>query len=621
MTTQTLERRGDAARSSDSPGSAAGGRAAGAGADASTAPMTGSALLCEALKAHGVRTIFGYPGGAALPLYRELANHDEGLRHVLVRHEENAALAADGYARATGFPGVCLATSGPGATNLLTGIATAMMDSVPLLALTGQVATTVIGTQAFQEVDIVGMARPVVKAAFQASRPEDVPGLVAEAFRVMRAGRPGPVLLDLPKDVLMGTATVDRLPLAEAPTPVTSPDLGASLDRVGGLLDRAARPVLAIGRGVLLAGAMDAVAALAERTDTPVVSTLLGIGGMPESHPLMFGMAGMHGTVAANMALHHADLVIGVGMRFDDRWVGRAADFAPDATLVHVDVDPSAFGRVARCDVPVLGDAGLVLDGLLARVALNDRTAWLASLRRWDAEHGGCIAPGSLERDPDAMPESPEVLRALQEQTGGAATLVADVGQHQMFVALHAGFDRPGSFFTSGGLGTMGYAVPAAMGIAAARPDEEIWAVVGDGGFQMSAPELTTLAVNRLAVKMLILNNGCLGMVRQWQELFYDNVYSHSILPHPDFARLAGAHGVPGRTVTRREDLEAAIRWARSTPGPVLLEVRVKAEETVLPMVPAGAATGEMICAEGRVLRQAPDVGSRAPDVPAPPVR
>jgi acetolactate synthase-1/2/3 large subunit len=602
MTTQTLERRSDATENGDGTDASAGGRAAGTG-DAPAAPMTGSALLCEALKAHGVRTIFGYPGGAALPLYRELANHDDGLRHVLVRHEENAALAADGYARATGFPGVCLATSGPGATNLLTGIATAMMDSVPLLALTGQVATTAIGTQAFQEVDIVGMARPVVKAAFQASRPEDVPGLVAEAFRVMRAGRPGPVLLDLPKDVLMGTATVDGLPLAEAPTPVTSPDLGASLDRVGGLLDRAARPVLAIGRGVLLAGAMDAVAALAERTDTPVVSTLLGIGGMPESHPLMFGMAGMHGTVAANMALHHADLVIGVGMRFDDRWVGRAADFAPDATLVHADVDPSAFGRVARCDVPVLGDAGLVLDGLLARVALNDRTAWLASLRRWDAEHGGCIAPGPLERVSDAVLESPEVLRALQEQTGGAATLVADVGQHQMFVALHAGFDRPGSFFTSGGLGTMGYALPAAMGIAVARPDEEIWAVVGDGGFQMSAPELTTLAVNQLPVKMLILNNGCLGMVRQWQKLFYDNVYSHSILPHPDFARVAEAHGVPGRTVTRREDLAEAIRWARSTPGPVLLEVRVQAEETVLPMVPAGAATGEMICVEGRVLR------------------
>lgn len=603
MTTQTLERRNGASPDDDSAGSSASGRAP----KTAALPMTGSALLCEALKAHGVRVVFGYPGGAALPLYRELANHDDGtpepgLRHVLVRHEENAALAADGYARATGFPGVCLATSGPGATNLLTGIATAMMDSVPLLALTGQVATGVIGTQAFQEVDIVGMARPVVKAAFQARTPEEVPGLVAEAFRVMQEGRPGPVLLDLPKDVLMGTATVAELPLAEAPTRVASALLAETLDEVAALLDTAERPVLAIGRGVLLAGAMDTVTALAERADTPVVSTLLGIGGMPESHPLMFGMAGMHGTVAANMALHHADLVIGVGMRFDDRWVGRAADFAPEATIVHVDVDPAAFGRVVRCDVPVLGDAALVLDGLLARARVKDHTDWLARLRHWDAEHAGCIAPAS-DPEPGSVLESAEVLRALQEATGGQATLVADVGQHQMFVALHAGFERPGSFFTSGGLGTMGYAVPAAMGVTVARPGEEVWAVVGDGGFQMSAPELTTLAVNQFPVKMLILNNGCLGMVRQWQELFYDNVYSHSILPHPNFPRLAEAHGVPGRTVTRREDLAEALAWARSTPGPVLLEVRVKAEETVLPMVPAGAATGELICVEGRVLR------------------
>jgi acetolactate synthase I/II/III large subunit len=581
MTTQTLDRPAAA-------GSSLGGGAA--------LPKTGSALLCEALQAHGVQTIFGYPGGAALPLYRELANHP-GLRHVLVRHEENAALAADGFARATGFPGVCLATSGPGATNLLTGIATAMMDSVPLLALTGQVATTAIGTQAFQEVDIVGMARPVVKAALQARSPEDVPGLVAEAFRIMREGRPGPVLLDLPKDVLMGAATVEQAPLADEPLPLVSAALPDALDRVAALLDRAERPVLALGRGVLLAGGMEAAQALAERVDAPVVSTLLGIGAMPESHPLMFGMAGMHGTVAANMALHHADLLIGFGMRFDDRWVGRAADFAPDATLVHVDVDPAAFGRVSRCDVPVLGDARLVLEGLLERVAPNSHADWLASLHVWEDDHADCLAPASTDEL-----ESPEVLRALKEATGGAATLVADVGQHQMFVALHTGFERPGSFFTSGGLGTMGYALPAAMGVSVARPDEEVWAVIGDGGFQMSAPELTTLAVNQIPVKMLILNNGCLGMVRQWQELFYDNVYSHSLLPHPDFARLAEAHGVPGRTVTRRQDLAEALAWARSTPGPVLLEVRVKMEETVLPMVPAGAATGEMICAEGRVL-------------------
>jgi acetolactate synthase I/II/III large subunit len=599
MTPQTLE------RDTTTPGSRLGGAVAEGSppatppAASAATPRTGSALLCEALQAHGVRTVFGYPGGAALPLYRELANHQDRLHHLLVRHEENAALAADGYARATGFPGVCMATSGPGATNLLTGIATAMMDSVPLLALTGQVATGVIGTQAFQEVDIVGMVRPVVKAALQAKRPEDVPGLVAEAFRIMREGRPGPVLLDLPKDVLMGSATVERRPLAEAPRPVTSPTLEADLDHVAALLEAAERPVLAVGRGVLLAAGEAQILELAERLNAPVVSTLLGIGAMPESHPLMFGMAGMHGTVSANMALHHADLILGLGMRFDDRWVGRAADFAPDATIVHVDVDPAAFGRVVRCDLPVLGDAGLVLHGLLARVTAGEHGAWLGSIRRWGADHADCLAPCYGEEL-----ESPEVLLALREATGGAATLVADVGQHQMFVALHSGFDRSGSFFTSGGLGTMGYAVPAAMGISVARPGEEVWAVVGDGGFQMSAPELTTLAVNQLPVKMLVLNNGCLGMVRQWQELFYDNVYSQSILPHPDFAKLAEAHGVPGRTVTRREDLTEAFAWARSTPGPVLLEVRVKMEETVLPMVPAGAATGEMICAEGRVLGQ-----------------
>jgi acetolactate synthase-1/2/3 large subunit len=288
-------------------------------------------------------------------------------------------------------------------------------------------------------------------------------------------------------------------------------------------------------------------------------------------------------------------------MRFDDRWVGRAADFAPDATLVHVDVDPTAFGRVARCDVPVLGDARLVLEGLLTRVSPRSHDEWLAALRVWENDHADCHAPAG-GYDQDSPLESPEVLRALKGMTGGSATIVADVGQHQMFAALHTGFDRPGSFFTSGGLGTMGYAVPAAMGVATARPGEEVWAVVGDGGFQMSAPELTTLAVGQIPVKMLILNNACLGMVRQWQELFYDGVYSQSLLPHPDFARLAEAHGVPGRTVTRREDLLEALQWARSTPGPVLLEVKVKMEETVLPMVPAGAATGELICAGGRVL-------------------
>ena len=370
-----------------------------------------------------------------------------------------------------------------------------------------------------------------------------------------------------------------------------------ALDRVAALLEAAERPVLLAGRGVLLSGAVDSLRRLAERADLPTITTLLGLGAMPESHPLAFGMAGMHGTVAANLALHHADLVIGLGARFDDRVVGRARDFAPRATVVHVDVDPTAFGRVARCDVPVLGDVRTVLEGLLARLRPRVRGSWLGTLRSWAAEHAGCLESGRGEGI-----ESPDVLRALKEETGGQASLVADVGQHQMFAALHFGVDRPNSFFTSGGLGTMGYAVPTATGVKLARHAEEVWAVVGDGGFQMSAPELSTLVANEVEVKIVVLNNACLGMVRQWQELFYDGVYSHSLLPQPDFARLAEAHGCPARRVERRAELREAIRWARSVRGPTLLDVRVPVEETVLPMVPAGAANGELLCAEGRVL-------------------
>lgn len=563
-------------------------------------PRTGSALLCEALRAHGVEVMFGYPGGAALPLYLELSRHP-WLRHVLVRHEENAALAADGYARATNRPGVCLATSGPGATNLLTGIANAYMDSVPVLAITGQVATAAIGTQAFQEVDIVAMARPVTKAALQARRPEEVPELVAQAFRIMLEGRPGPVLLDLPKDVQLARGQAEPLPdTPPGRTAPRQPDLEAALDRLAELIDRAERPVLLAGHGVALAGAGQSLRRVAERAGVPTATTLLGLGEMPESHPLALGMAGMHGTIAANLALHHADLVVGVGARFDDRVVGRAADFAPRATIVHVDVDPAAFGRVARCDLPVLGDARVVLEGLLRRVQPRRRDAWLSEIRAWAAAHADCLRPGA-----GGELDSPLVIRALRAVTGGQATLVADVGQHQMFAALYAGFDRPGSFFTSGGLGAMGYAIPAAMGVKVARPEEEVWAIVGDGGFQMSAPELSTLAASGIELKIALLNNGCLGMVRQWQELFYEGVYSHSILPQPDFVRLAEAHGCAARTVTRREELEPALAWARTTPGTVLLDIRVPFEEKVLPMVPAGAANSELLCVEGRVLAPA----------------
>jgi acetolactate synthase-1/2/3 large subunit len=553
---------------------------------------SGAELVCAALHAHGVAVLFGYPGGAALPLYHVL--NRTPFRHVLVRHEQNAAHAADGYARVTGRPGVCVATSGPGATNLVTGLATAFMDSVPVVALTGQVATFAMGTQAFQEVDIVGIARPITKRAFLVRRTEEVPEVLAEAFALARSGRPGPVLVDLPKDVQVNRVPWSGpLPVApEPPRPLPTPELLAGLEQVVALLDRAERPVLLAGHGVLLAGASSELRQLAERAGLPVGTTLLGLSAFPQSHPLSLGMVGMHGTVAANLALHHADLVIGVGMRFDDRVIGRAKDFAPGAKIVHVDLDPRAFGRNVRVDVPLLGDARTVLALLAHRAAPRERPEWLARLRGWLAAHAACGTQA-----PAGRLGSVAVVRALRALSP-EATVVADVGQHQMFAALHGRYERPGSYLTTGGLGTMGYAVPAALGAWLGDPSRTVWAVVGDGGFQMSAPELSTLAAERIPVKIAVLNNGFLGMVRQWQELFYEGNYSHSRLPQPDLARLAEAHGVPGLCVERPDQVEPALRAALAHPGPALIDFRVEPEETVYPMVPPGAAVGEVRCAD-----------------------
>ena len=568
-------------------------------ADAPKAVVSGGALVCEALLAQGVTTLFGYPGGAALPFYRELARYP-GLRHVLVRHEQNAAHAADGYARATGRVGVCVATSGPGATNLLTGLATAFMDCVPVVAITGQVARAAIGTQAFQEVDVLGMVGPITKAAFQVHDPSEVQSVFADAFQLARAGRAGPVLIDLPKDVQL--ATVERpapVPFRPSATPGAdslSPEALFALEQAAALLDVAERPVVIAGHGVVIAGASAELLRLAESTGAPVGTTLLGLGAFPEDHPQSLGMVGMHGTVQANLAMHHADVIVGIGMRFDDRVVGRPKDFAPGARIVHVDVDPKAFGRVVRADVPVLASAKPAMRALADRSKHSDRSRWWARLREWAEHHATC----SLVDDgaPDEPPTSPEVVKTLRRVVGGAATLVADIGQHQMMVALHHGFDRPGQLLTSGGLGTMGYALPAAMGVKAADPGRAVWAVVGDGGFQMSAPELSTLVASPLAVKVLVVNNQCLGMVRQWQELFYDNVYSHSLLPQPDFAALARAHGCWATTVRRRDELETALREAALHPGPAVVDVRVPVEETVFPMVPAGSIPGEVRCVD-----------------------
>lgn len=563
--------------------------------------LSGGALACEALLAMGATTLFGYPGGAALPFYRELARYPR-LRHVLVRHEQNAAHAADGYARATGRVGVCVATSGPGATNLLTGLATAFMDCVPLVALTGQVARAAIGTQAFQEVDVVGMVGPITKGAFQLSSAEQIPRVFAEAFRLAREGRPGPVLVDFPKDVQLArvevTDDVPELETAELDSAL-SPAAQFALDQSGLLLEASERPVLVVGHGVSMARATAELLRFAETSNIPVASTLLGLGAFPEQHLQALGMVGMHGTVQANLAMHHADLVIGVGMRFDDRVVGRARDFAPGARIVHVDVDPRAFGRVVRADVPVLADARLALGALADVSGWRDRSGWWSRLRQWTDDHAACGQIDTTSAPPEDAPTTPEVVRTLRRVLGGAATIVADIGQHQMFVALHHGFDRPGQLLTSGGLGTMGYALPAAMGVKTALPGRAVWAVVGDGGFQMSSPELSTLVAANLPVKVLIVNNQCLGMVRQWQELFYDNVYSQSLLPQPNFEALAKAHGCWATTVRRRDDLENAVREAALHPGPTVVDVHVPIEETVYPMVPAGAVPGDVRCVDG----------------------
>ena len=564
-----------------------------------TRTITGGALACEALLAAGVTTLFGYPGGASLPFYRELDRYP-GLRHVLVRHEQNAAHAADGYARSTGRVGVCVATSGPGATNLLTGLATAFMDCVPLVALTGQVARAAIGTQAFQEVDIVGMVGPITKGAFQLQSASDIPRVFADAFRLASEGRPGPVLIDFPKDIQLATVEVDLATLPHLAPPPAEPQLSPvaefALKQAAALLAAAERPVLVVGHGVAMAGATAELLRFAEASGIPVGTTLLGLGAFPDQHPQALGMVGMHGTVQANLAMHHADLVIGVGMRFDDRVVGRPKDFAPGARIVHVDVDPRAFDRVVRANVPVLADARVALRELASLCDRRDRSAWWTRLRQWTDDHSVCGTVAADTAPPDEPPTTPEVVRALRRVMGGAATLVSDIGQHQMFVALHHGFDRPGQMLTSGGLGTMGYALPAAMGVKAAQPGRPVWAVVGDGGFQMSSPELSTLVASKLPVKILIVNNQCLGMVRQWQELFYDHVYSHSILPQPNFEALAKAHGCWATTVLRRDELESALREAALHPGPAVVDVHVPMEETVYPMVPAGSVPGDVRC-------------------------
>jgi acetolactate synthase I/II/III large subunit len=558
--------------------------------------FTGAQILCRALLEQGVEVVFGYPGGAIMPFYHALPEYPE-LRHVLVRHEQAAAHAADGYARASRRVGVCVATSGPGATNLVTGLATAHMDNTPVVAITGQVSRAMMGRDAFQETDIIGITQPITKHNRLVEDVEELAAAVEEAFYVAREGRPGPVLLDIPKDVQNQRAEwrasgaagqegrfVSRSTLARPAPQSRGP--AAPLDDVARLIADAERPLIMAGHGVLLADATVELRAFAERTGIPVITTLLGISGFPESHPLHLGMPGMHGEVHVNRAIQHADLIVGLGLRFDDRVTGNLASFARGAKIVHVDLDVSEIGKNVPVEIGLVGDVREVLCGLLQVVPAR-------SCELWREEIAGFVRPRQESFRGDLSPGA--ILDAIDSETGGRCTIVSDVGQHQMWIAKLFRYQQPGSHITSGGLGTMGFAVPAAMGVALARPGEPVWAISGDGGFQMNMQEIATMVQEGIPVKMGIFNNGYLGMVRQWQQFFHGRRYSATPIWSPDYVRLADAYGIAGWRVESAAALTDAVRAANAEPGPALVEFMIEQEANVYPMIPPGGSLSEPI--------------------------
>jgi len=560
-------------------------------------PRIGADAVCEALLREGVEVFFGYPGGVVLPFYDVLGDYPE-LRHVLVRHEQGGAHAADGYARATGKVGVCLGTSGPGATNLVTGIGNAMLDSVPIVAITGNVVGSLLGKDAFQEIDITGITLPCTKHNYLVREANDIPRIFAEAFHIARTGRPGPVHIDLTKDALMGACT------AEHPETVDLPGFKPTFEGhprqirlFAQEIARAQRPVILAGHGVLISNATNELRELAEKAQIPVVHTLLGVSAIDETHPLSFGFVGMHGWKHANKAIQSADLLIALGMRFDDRVTGHVPTFAPYARIVHVDIDPAEIGKNVAVEIPIVGDVKRVLAALLPQVVQVDpelRAAYLAEMAEWRAEsektpwHGsGAWRDGQLSAD--------FVVCKIGEASNHDATMVADVGQNQMWTARYAGFRRPNSHISSGGLGTMGFGLPAAMGAAIGRPDKETWAIVGDGGLQMTVQELMTLVQDHVPVKIALLDNHKLGMVRQWQELVYAGNYHSSHLLGPDWIKLAEAYGVAGFKASTPEEVETAIAAARAVDGPALVHFEIAEQQNVFPMMPAGKGLSDLL--------------------------
>ena len=555
--------------------------------------LTGSEILMECLLREGVDVMFGYPGGAILPTYDAMTKYPQ-IHHVLVRHEQGASHMADGYARATGRVGVAIATSGPGATNLVTGMATAMMDSSSIVCITGQVGRAAIGSDAFQETDVTGVSLPVTKHNYLVMDIDELAWIVREAFHIARSGRPGPVLIDIPKDIQIGS-TEFVYPEGEIVLPGYQPRTRAAedeLDAAARLINGAERPIILAGHGIMMSGATDELLHLVDVSGVPVALTLLGKGALPESHPLSLGMMGMHGSATSNYSIQEADLLIALGMRFDDRVTGNLQTYSQQSRKIHVDIDPSELNKNVAVDVGIAGDLRTVITQLLPRIERRQRSEWLARIRDWQEDDD---ERDILHQDTGARLLGAQVINDLWLHTAGNAITVTDVGQHQMLEAQYYPHQRPATLITSGGLGTMGFGLPAALGTKYGLPDEEVWAIVGDGGFQMTMCEMATAVQEGIDVNIAILNNGFLGMVRQWQEFFYEERYHATPMFNPDFCVFADAYGVPNMRVTKREQIEESVAFARSVRGPVLIEYVIEKEDIVYPMVPSGADLHAMI--------------------------
>ena len=552
--------------------------------------LKGSEIICQSLIREGVDVIFGHPGGAILPFYDALWAYPQ-LRHILVRHEQAAAHAADGYSRVTGKVGVCVATSGPGATNLVTGIMGAKADSVPMVAITGQVARTALGTEAFQECDICSITSSCTKKSFMVMSAADLASTIREAFYIAQEGRPGPVLVDVPRDVQLEMAEPGFPEVLGVPRPQAQPETLERVQDAARLINEAQRPVIISGHGIHSSGAYAELKDLAESTGIPVITTLLGLSGFPSGHPLSLGMLGMHGMYWANIAVDQADLIVGVGMRFDDRVTGRASTFAPHARIVHIDIDPEQIGRNVPVEVPLPGDAKAVLQALLPQVSYTPRPEWTDYINRLRREHPSLTIP------PSDQLQTQHVLAAMNEvlQEDDASLVVTGVGQHQMWAAQYLSFNRHNTFVSSGGLGAMGFELPAALGMQAGRPESTVWSIAGDGGFQMTLQELVTAAEEKLPVKIALINNGHLGMVRQWQEMYFDNHLKAVPVPGPDYLKLAEAYGIGAVRVRDQEDVLPAFRRAKAHDGPFLIEFVVDQGANVYPMVPPGGSLADTI--------------------------